>query len=131
MIEIVRVSSGTNGVFGVLMMDGRPLCVTAEPPWKDNKSNMSCIPDGSYKCVQHNGTKYKNVWALLGVKNRESILFHWGNFPLKDTEGCILLGASFSMNGTPCINDSMRTIIKLRTILPKKFDLVISGLNRL
>lgn len=127
--EIKRIVTGPDGTFGVFVFGGRPLCVTAEPPWKDNKRLISCIPDGIYKCTPHNGIKYRNVWALNNVKNREAILIHQGNFPLQDTNGCILVGSSYIMNGTMGISASVKTLNVLRQLLPKEFSLTVSGLG--
>ena len=86
-----RYSYTDNGTFGVLLDGKRPLVLTLEEPWLENKRNVSCIPEGRYKCVPHNGFKYKDTWKLLDVPGRSAILIHVGNTIL-DTEGCILVG---------------------------------------
>ena len=46
MLKLVRVTTGMDGTFGVLIKDGVPLCVTLELPWRDNERSISCIPEG-------------------------------------------------------------------------------------
>lgn len=119
--------SGPDGTFGVMTWRGRPLCVTCENPWFQNKRNISCIPAGSYECAPHNGEKYRGVWRLEHVPGRSAILIHAGN-TINDTRGCILPGRSFKeINGLPGVADSEMTLDMLRRRLPDKFDLIITG----
>jgi len=69
-------------------------CVTLELAWKDNETNVSCIPKGTYKVTPRYSDKYTQHFILEDVPNRKFILIHSGNFN-SDTEGCILLGTSF------------------------------------
>lgn len=127
MIELKRISYSDRGTFGVLLKDKIPLCLTLEDPWKDNKKNVSCIPEGKYKCVPHNGTKYKNVWRIKNVIGRSAILIHAGNTE-NDTEGCILVGQSFGRLGDKvAVLNSQNTLAQLRGVLPDHFEIVITG----
>lgn len=120
-----RVLSSDKGTFGVLIYQNKPICVTCEDPWNDNKPNISCIPFGSYKAAPHSSVKYPNVWVVNGVKDRSAILIHQGN-STKDTEGCILVGEYFTdFSGNPGIANSKLTLDKLRKLLPKEFVLDI------
>lgn len=121
---IRRVSSDLeNGTFGVLLVDGLPLCVTMEETWLDNAPQVSCIPAGKYKVKAYSGTKYKNVWQVYGVPNRSAILIHWGNTE-RNTAGCILMGKYYAQFGDRRgVADSMTTIEMLRKTLPKEFTL--------
>jgi len=69
-------------------------CVTLELAWKDNETNVSCIPKGTHKVTPRYSDKYTQHFILEDVPNRKFILIHSGNFN-SDTEGCILLGTSF------------------------------------
>lgn len=124
-VSLLRIAMTPRVTLGVLMSDGLPLCVTLEDPWRNNQKSVSCIPAGTYKCVPHSGTKYKNVWRLENVKGREAILIHAGN-STKDTEGCILVGSEFS--GEVIIRSQL-ALDKLRAMLPKEFMLTIKEVN--
>lgn len=120
-ITLKRVSTGKVGTFGVLLMNNVPLCVTLEDPDNGNQKNISCVPAGIYKCVRHNGAKYKGVWRLLNVPNRDAILIHAGN-TINDTEGCILVGQRFNASG---IGSSVMALNDLRDMLPENFTITI------
>lgn len=126
--EIKRFLTSPDGTFGVFVINNKPVCVTCENAWRDNKKALSCIPDGKYHVTRHSGTRYKNVWRLNGVPGRSAILIHWGNTEA-DTDGCILVGDSFgNFNGIPGIKNSKATIDMLRKILPNEFDILVTGL---
>jgi hypothetical protein len=118
---LIRVAMRPDVTFGVFMFEGKPLCVTLEDPWKNNQRNISCIPTGVYKCVPHNGAKYKGVWRLENVPNRAAILIHAGN-STSDTEGCILVGSEY---GERLILRSQAALDKLRKELPDTFILTV------
>lgn len=125
--DLVRVATGPGGTFGVLCEGGIPLCVTCEDPWNNNAVGKSCIPAGTYGVVPHDGEKYKDVWRLENVKGRSAILIHAGN-TINDTQGCILVGRSFTMFADlPAILDSRDALELLRKELPDKFTLRIRG----
>jgi hypothetical protein len=121
-LTLKRVASSDRGTFGVLLNGSTPLCVTAERPWLNNQKDVSCVPVGVYKCVQHNGAKFKGVWQVTNVPNRDAILIHAGNNPIKETEGCILVGRSFSPFG---VLSSQLALDDLRHALPAEFNLTI------
>lgn len=52
---------------------------TLERPWKDNASNVSCIPSGIYTCRPYSSPKYPDVYEVTNVPKRDHILFHSGN----------------------------------------------------
>jgi len=79
---------------GHLFFDGRFLCYTLEPPWKDNKTSISCIPDGDYTCMWHNSPRFGWLYTVLDVPGRTNIHIHVGN-TLEDTYGCILPGGGY------------------------------------
>ena len=99
------------GIFGTLVvpekrMDGK--CVnrvlkTLERPDLDNKPRESCIPMGEYQLRRKRSgkrfyEKYKARWGhdfvveIAGVPDRHAILLHVGNWALKDSTGCVLIG---------------------------------------
>ena len=102
-------------------------CKTLELPWRDNKKRISCIPDGSYKCVKRISKKYGHHWHILEVPNRSLILIHHGNYN-KDTLGCILVGEDFvdiNNDGLCDVTSSVTTMNRLRKILEDEFTIEI------
>lgn len=125
MIILNRAPSSDRGTFGILSLNGMPLCVTCEDPWNDNKPQISCIPPGKYACGKFNGARFKNVWEVRSVPGRSAILIHAGN-TMEDTQGCILVGESFgTLNGLPSVKNSAATLAMLRAKLPDVFALII------
>lgn len=124
-----RFAQAATGTFGVLTLDHEPIAVTCEDPWEDNDTGVSCIPEGTYKCVPHSGEKYKNVWRLENVPNRSAILIHQGN-TIRDTQGCILVGDKLGyVVGRPAILNSVKTLKKLQVMLPKEFTITINSMK--
>ncbi|WP_113654726.1 DUF5675 family protein [Pedobacter namyangjuensis] len=78
--------SGTNGK---ISYRGEHVCDTIELPWRDNKRNISCIPEGRYLLIKRMHTKHGLQLAIANVVNREGILIHPANFALRELQGCI------------------------------------------
>ena len=116
MFKIIRFSQSRIGTHGVLLKGELPLCVTLELPWKDNKRNESCIPEGVYYCEK--GLKYVRV---NGVNSRSGILIHSGN-TTSDTSGCILVGQQFSPLGIVNSKYALEDFLKA---IPDTFKLTI------
>ena len=84
---------------------------TLELPWRDNKSQYSCIPTGTYQVAMRYSPHFKrNYYNVKNVPNRDSILIHSGNTAgdknkgyKSDVLGCILLGMYHSNNGKQLI----------------------------
>lgn len=91
---------------------------TLEEPWVDNQPNISCIPEGLYRCLPHNGPKWQDVWELINVANRKGILIgHPGN-TTDDIEGCILLGLSHgTLEGRKAVLRSKDAITELKNYI--------------
>jgi hypothetical protein len=110
------------GIHGVLLDDSdKEMCVTYERPWLSNKRDVSCIPNGVYKCSIHMSPSKGRVFKVHDVPNRSDILIHVGN-TLKDTEGCILVGSYSYLNGC---RKSVYAMGRLLIYLPDEFILEI------
>lgn len=104
-LTVERSISTLQGTIGTLFIDGAPFCFTLELPWKNNKSNVSCIPDGKYSAKLATASKFKSPRYLLeNVVGRSGIFIHAGNWGgsvsdgyKSDIEGCILVGSYFSI----------------------------------
>ncbi|MEZ6854201.1 DUF5675 family protein [Halodesulfovibrio aestuarii] len=97
-VTLTRTATGDHGTFGKLATAGFA-CFTCEPPNKDNRPNVSCIPAGEYLCKWHHSPRFGMVCIVTGVPDRTAILIHSGNVGgdiekglRTHTHGCILLG---------------------------------------
>lgn len=87
---------------GVLVIDGKPICLTLELPWADNQKEISCIPVGEYACKRIRSIKHGETFEVLNVPNRAGILFHVANY-LHEIRGCIAVGLEL---GNACVMKS-------------------------
>ena len=103
-------------------------CFTLELPWQGNKTDISCIPRGTYEAVKYDSPKHGDVILLLGVDGREMIEIHAGNYT-SQIQGCILVGDSIKYldgDSIPDVTNSRNTLNKLYNMLPNSFDVAIS-----
>ncbi|OEU65804.1 MAG: hypothetical protein BA863_08935 [Desulfovibrio sp. S3730MH75] len=97
-IKISRYESSSHGTFGHLIGPGIKLHVI-ELPWRDNRSNLSCIPPGEYHCTVVRSPRFGVVYHVKEVPGRSHVLIHAGNYAGDSTlgyrthsHGCILPG---------------------------------------
>ncbi len=86
---------------GTMTADGLPVVLqTLEPPWKGNRHEESCVPEGDYGLLFHRSPRFHGslMPELQDVPDRQEILVHPGNV-LADTHGCILPGMARSEDG--------------------------------
>lgn len=118
-------------------------CKTLELPYLENHKNISCIPEGEYKCERITSQKFGLCFLVNDVKDRSNILIHIGNYASEklvleraimnnlrkvDTLGCILPGLRFADLNNDCnldVQDSTLAMGMLLHILPAKFQLII------
>lgn len=100
-VYLCRMRRSDQGTEGMLFI-GDYRCCTLELPWRDNKTNISCIPPGEYEVKSRYSNKFGNVYWITDVEGRSWILMHSGNFAgdiskgfKTNVEGCILLGKKF------------------------------------
>ena len=106
-------------------------CKTIELPWKENKHDVSCIPEGKYNVKKVISPTKGLCFILENVPNRSAVEIHIGNFAAGkkvDTLGCILPGMSFGDRNNDGIIDVVNSTVamgKLLEILPDSFQLTI------
>jgi hypothetical protein len=93
-LDLIRIGQSNVGTFGVLRIGQVPFALTLERPWRDNETNVSCIPPTEYLCRRVHSPKFGETFEVQGVERRSHILFHKGN-TIEDTHGCILVGEQF------------------------------------
>lgn len=104
MLRLQRVRYGPRATEGVLALPGEErLLRTLELPWKGNRQQVSCIPEGTYPLQAHVFDGRYETARVEGVTGRAGIVFHIGNTP-DHTDGCILVGLrSGTLGGAPAV----------------------------
>lgn len=126
-ITLVRIKEDEFGTHGVLKDEtGAWLCYTLEQPWRNNQTDISCIPSDSYAVIPHNSAAHPDTWEVSNVPGRTAILIHSGN-ALADTKGCIICGLTQTKD---MVLQSKSAIDKLHGVLPDYFDLDILPIIR-
>lgn len=144
-ITLVRHAYLTDATLGWLQA-GEVRVATLEEPWRPDPDgpggqrregmlHESCIPDGTYDLVPHDGAKFQNVFCFvnqrLGVYRtredipagqlfgRSAVLIHSGN-STRDIEGCVLVGARTGIEqNAPWIYESRAALDRLRAVLSR------------
>lgn len=110
-LHLVRFSDDDLSTKGLLYINDRFQCFTLENPFQETKiPGKTRIPNGIYELAIKESSpmsdKYKKrypdmhngmIW-IKNIPNFESVYIHVGNTP-NDTEGCILVGETFSLDG--------------------------------
>ena len=98
-VSLHRFESSDQGTVSRLTAPGGFSCFAIEPPWRNNKRGLSCLPLGEYLCRWHKSPRYGWVYLVTGTGPRAWILVHPGNFGgdknigyKTHTLGCLLLG---------------------------------------
>mgnify|MGYP003417301552 CR=1 FL=1 len=94
MLCLYRTRHTPTETLGVLVFAGIPLAFTLEPPWKNNETDVSCIPTGVYPIEKFFHEKFGQTLHIAHVSDRTGIYFHCGNWST-DTKGCPLIGNEF------------------------------------
>lgn len=105
-------------------------CHTLELPWKDNKRNISCIPEGDYQVEKRYSGKFKRHFHITDVEGRKWILIHAGNY-YTDVRGCVLVGRDLKEINGDGIMDVVKSKDAMADLLgqmPKSFKLKIVNL---
>lgn len=121
-VKLLRTHLKGNVTLGALIVEDKLFC-TLELPWKDNQSNISCIPHGEYFCEYLPASasgKYRKVYHVKGVPGRVGILIHNGNL-VKHTKGCVILGMRHGKLGDEdAVLESTKAMRQLNSILNKR-----------
>lgn len=111
LIHIVRFTDNDTSTQGLLYIDNKFQCFTLEDAYRQEKiSGITRIPNGIYelglkesspmsdKYAKRFPQAHKGMIWIKGIPNFENVYFHIGNTP-KDTQGCILVGETFTHEG--------------------------------
>jgi len=135
-LELKRVYLQTETLGSIY--DGKELVTkTMELPWKNNQSNISCIPEGEYLVMKQAPSfgraygyfRFKEVpgRGMNYIAKASTILIHRITY-VKDLQGCIGVGEFKDLNGdnVPDMINSGKTLQKMYETLPDQFLLNIS-----
>jgi len=120
-IVIVRFDTGPDGTFGRMFLPGGTDRVNVEPPWKNNRKNISCIPPGKYECEIRESPTFGLCPEILNVPDRTHVLMHAGNWAgdvekgrVSNSQACVLPGRNIAvLNGQPGVSNSRMTMDEL------------------
>lgn len=94
-LEVRRYAStwmGTLSQFELTTDDGTLTGYMVELPWRENRTNESCIPPGRYRATVYNAPSYDGLTLWVReVPGRTAILVHVGN-SMADLDGCLAPG---------------------------------------
>ena len=93
LLTLIRTKIKNSDTMGVLLVDGKMMCHTMEPPLIPNDLHpKGAIAMGYYKVTLSQSPHFKRVLPLLHmVPGFEGVRMHAGNRP-EDTRGCVLVG---------------------------------------
>ena len=99
--------------------NGKKICDTLEPTWRDYRGGelkipkKSAIPEGSYRVVVTKSRRFQKYLPLLvGVPGFEGVRIHAGNTS-RDTEGCILVGQNLQVGKVLWSRITLEKLMKL------------------
>lgn len=124
-----RLETGDQGTFGQIRI-GTEVFFTGELPWRDNQSNISCIPCGVYNCTYTYSKRFKKFMYLVeNVNGRSGIRIHSANFMgdkslgyFSQLHGCISLGLKIG------VFENQKTILVSSTAV-RMFEKIMNGQN--
>lgn len=104
------------GVSGTISLNGKRLCDSIEPPWRNNQRQISCIPEGRYQLTHRLSLRFGHHFLVNNVPGRSAILIHAFNHALRESRGCIapvkkLTGPGQGTSSRNALFDLMQLIV--------------------
>jgi len=129
-VELTRYYTNY-GVWGKINLPSphRGYLYSIEKPWQENQKNISCIPEGRYRCKRYESNTFSNTFKVVNVCGRSHILFHIGN-KVSDVKGCIALGKYWDiLDNELYVRDSKIAFGEFMEALKEveEFQLIITG----
>src|ERR1700752_56692 len=128
--DLYRAESTDEGTFGTIILQDGWTCFTGELPWRDNKSNISCVPPGSYAVMPFTSSTHGKCLKLENVPNRTDVEIHAGNWCGdvsmgydSDLLGCIIVGT----NVGPLGPDGQKAVLNSKVALEQLLQRVAQG----
>lgn len=126
-LELKRKIFTDDSTIGELFIDGVFVCYTLEDKVRDKKIyGVTAIAYGEYEVIISYSNRFKQYMPLLlKVPEFEGIRIHSGN-KSSDTEGCILVGSSKSLNFVGNSRVTYRSLFAKMKIAAKKEKIFIN-----
>jgi hypothetical protein len=130
----LRSTCGSDATTGILTV-GTLTLHTIEPPWRGNRTDVSCVPAGEYRLLPYVSPKHGATWRLhnplLGIYGttfvpeggRSEVEIHSGNLA-SQSEGCILVGLSANEMLDPSTNEVEPAVLDSIVALNRLRDLM-------
>lgn len=92
------------------------------------------VPNGTYTCQRgwhqlHTGPRFE-TFEITGVEGHQGILFHVGNWPQIDSDGCLLCGNAIAQSAQgPMVTGSRGTFDRFMAAQEgvDSFELTVTG----
>jgi hypothetical protein len=142
-LKLIREIYSAQSTIGKLYVNGTFFCFTLEDYCRDSNKDgdlqdpgetkvfgKTCIPQGEYKVILNQSTRFKKLLPLLlNVPGFSGIRIHNGNIAAH-TEGCILVGSTRSENFVGNSIDTLaRLMIRLKAMVSSGQSINISILS--
>jgi hypothetical protein len=126
-LELKRKIFTDDSTIGELSIDGEFVCYTLEDKVRDTKiQNVTAIPYGKYEVIINFSNHFQQYMPLLlNVPGYEGVRIHSGN-KSTDTEGCILVGSSKSLNFIGNSRATFKTLFARMKKVEKKEKIFIN-----
>ncbi|WP_447768519.1 DUF5675 family protein [Sphingobacterium faecium] len=112
---------GVQGTNGTITFQDEKICHCIELPWRNNITQISCIPAGKYRLEKRKFKKHGEQIAIPAVIGREAILIHAANNALKELQGCIAPVTYLSGEGKGV--ESKKALDKLKSLVYSLWDM--------
>ncbi len=87
-LELIRTYY-PGGTTGRILSQGSLLTYCIELPWKNNHTQVSCIPEGRYRVTQRYNEHFGMHFQVMDVPGRQDICIHPANDAMLELKGCI------------------------------------------
>ena len=119
-LHLRRTAYDEAGTPGLLFVNDTRVACTLELPWKTNQVDISCIPEGIFRCEYRDSPSKGRRIHVLDIEGRDHCMFHSGNW-CRQILGCILPGLAFrpyDKNEDMMVESSKPALRKLEALVP-------------
>lgn len=134
MIKLLRKTDiKSAGTIGTIVL-GDQIWWTMEPPWKENKRGVSCVPDGDYVLLPWSSEKYGKCFIMVNPdlkvyrdlktaereapgEGRSKCLFvHKGNF-VNNFQGCVGASHGYDEEKDMLLSSTIQACVRLNRLV--------------